>query len=82
MSNEESATNLNTYFATVFTHEDGISPSFLDIAQNLIPESIIKEEDILQLLRELKIDDPDSLCPRILVKAKEYLVHPLKMLFC
>ena len=85
MSNEERATYLNTYFATVFTQEDGVSPSFPDIAQKLMPEIIIKEEDIFQLLRELKVDKamgPDGLCPRILVEAKDDLVHPLKMLFC
>ena len=50
-----------------------------------MPDIVINEEDIIIELNNLKVDKamgPDCISPRVLVEAKEYLVYPLKLIFC
>ena len=89
-TNEEAANCINSYFATVFTDEEPLNSNncnFPDSTStgNIMPYIIIKEEDIMMELNSLKVDKamgPDGISPRVLVEAKEHLVHPLKLIFC
>ena len=83
-SNEEAASCLNTYFASVFTkdRENEIIPDF----QNRLGTSdiTIEEQDIKKLLKDVKVDKamgPDGLSPRTIWETREFISEALALIF-
>ena len=85
-SNLETASFLNTYFASVFTDDANIIN--LDDSEfkppALLNNCIIEETQILEALMDLKVDKsagPDGILPRVLSESKCLITKPLKLLF-
>ena len=82
------ATNFNTFFASVFTHEDiSYIPKVVDMIHQDTPKCSdvhFTEEDVLSALDKLRADKasgPDDLSPRLLVEIRNELCYPLFLLF-
>ena len=78
----EIATCLNTFFGSVFTHED--SRDIPDVTDMRISDDDecsdvqFSENDVLMVLNKLKADKspgPDDLLPRLLMEIKLSLIH-------
>ena len=85
-SNEETADSFNKYFATVFVKEDAgfCIPSDSVIQGEHFSDLKFKEEKILKILEELKVDKapgPDGLYPPVLFELRTQLAKPLKTIF-
>ena len=85
-SNLETASFLNTYFASVFTDDQNIAN--LDDSEfkprALLYNCVIDETQILEALMDLKVDKssgPDGILPRVLSESKCLITNPLKLLF-
>ena len=85
-SNLETASFLNTYFASVFTDDANIIN--LDDSEFKPPALLnnceIEETQILEALMDLKVDKsagPDGILPRVLSESKYLITKPLKLLF-
>jgi uncharacterized protein (UPF0335 family) len=84
-NDEESANNLNSYFATVFTEEGKVElnrdmPEMTDPLTSMQ----IDEKAIMDILKVMKVDKaagPDGIHPRVLVEAKEQICSALKIMF-
>ena len=80
-SNEETASCLNTYFASVFTkdRENEIIPDFQNRLGISVSDITIEEQDIKKLLKDVKVDKamgPDGLSPRTIWKQGSIYLKP------
>ena len=85
-SNEETASCLNTYFASVFTkdRENEIIPDFQNRLGTSVSDITIEEQDIKKLLKDVKVDKamgPDGLSPRTIWETREFISEALALIF-
>ena len=84
-SNEETASCLNSYFATVFTTESNILlPEFPCRTEERLDNITFQEECILDILKNLKVDKapgPDGILPRVVSEVRGLISRPLKLIF-
>ena len=84
-SNKDTAESLNMYFSTVFNEHDIVCSSLhSDWYGETMSGIIFKEEEILQVLKELKIDKaagPDRIHPRVLFELRYLIAKPLRIIF-
>ena len=83
-SNLETAECLNAYFSSVFTEDSDYCPPCPPRGQECLSSFNIEEENIVQILKELKVDKaagPDGILPRVLFETSNQIAKPLKILF-
>ena len=81
----EKANILNSFFASVFVHEDDKpTPSFKTNYTSTLNNINITTEDMLKRLNQLKVtksSGPDGIHPKILFENSDQLAYPFKLLF-
>ena len=85
MESEEIGEALNEYFSSVFTKERGhVVEEDSVIQAGRLEEVDIQKEDVLAILKSLRIDKspgPDGIYPRILWEARDEIAEPLALIF-
>ena len=82
----EMASILNNFFASVFTNEDCTSYQPLEhkSTQNILQQISIEEIDVLRVIDKIKVNKspgPDKISPRVLQEVKFQISKPLSILF-
>ena len=82
----EMATILNNFFASVFTEEDCLSAQPLEVrrTEKILGGIPIVESDVLHTIEKIKVNKtpgPDKISPRILKEVKHQISKPLSILF-
>ena len=82
----EMASILNNFFASVFTNEDCTSYQPLEhkSTQNILQQISIEEIDVLRVIDKIKVNKspgPDKISPRVLHEVKFQISKPLSILF-
>ena len=85
-SNEETASCLNSYFASVFTrdNENETMPDFQNRYGSLLADIPIEERAIKKLLNDIKVDKamgPDGISPRTLWETRGFISEALAEIF-
>ena len=82
----EMATILNNFFASVFTDEDCLSPQPPEVrrTEKMLSGVLIVESDILRTIEKIKVSKapgPDKITPRVLKEIKHQICKPLSIIF-
>ena len=82
----EMASILNNFFASVFTDEDCAShqPLECNVTRNVLDQINIEERDIIRVIENIKVNKapgPDKISPRIFKEVKDQISKPLSILF-